>query len=1646
MSAPSLPDIDRFLAERRAQAQVERFGAFDAVTLSRLALVPEWTESLASQVKLLGDDSRALLDRLEGADLIERRETLRAGGQREQAFWVRSSVRMPLGRFLRDTRGTAVESDLTDLAAAIGRLDVAASGFAPWVEVVTEHRADPSGISLVRRVDRLAAAGDFGQAAELVAAARAVGEVTGGPLADAARRARWRIDRATRTAVDLRHLESYVPRAAFESAIDEVVLSSGDPWALHLRGSGGVGKTMLVRYLACDRYARERELEPFPVARVDFDYLDPRYPEDRPGELLIALAGELLGFGDTRTVGNAYRIFRDMVAELHEERSRSQAHDDHADDLLEQAIAAFARILHALRPPSVLVLDTCEELTKLYAPGAVAPAIDRTFWILERLRVQADGLRVILAGRHWLTPPDDPARRAAGPLLRPRDYLRVVEVGGFDRKEAQAYIDLRERAHGARAGLDLPTAGRRLSPATRAVLLERAQLVHGEGEFNPFELASYCEWALTDPDFLGAVELGSSTQDPLVEQRVIGRISDDAVRQGAPIAAELGRFDVDLIAPAMARLHLDPEAIFAGLAACEWVNVIAIGADGRPSVLEVDEHLKDRIRAVTARDGSFPRVDRWQLGRDAANVVLAKRDRAATEVVEAAIRLLPLKEADSFWRQVEANVAEDRAWGWAVNIAARAAAAEAQRADTAGAKTRTILGSILALEAAARMRLGRRDEVGALWDSVREVAGRHPDPTVAAELSARAVMGRIAAAGSSAAGRLPRWLAAAPKRSVLAALEGQLARAESPSPALVVWLPALGTGEDLRLAAAEGLAETVVLLQQGRFDDAALTADDAMEVAGAATDQPETAWPDWEPPRRLLDRCRLARLAVADRRGESVDRAQLAHWRDEALPHTNDVDAERLVSLCLRLELGQAMMDPNTLERIEASSFYAADRRPTAWAHRCASPLGIEVGTAWGVLGDPLRAAALLRTYREAAVDAGDDADTVTQAELACIALCRKYRTLRFLPSIRRLAREGSPDVRAEAWFVLTLVEGMRPASPEEAGSWHAWWRCQDLWSLAKGGMPPPPEYDAPDRIATQDLFEYASLLGGFGLPDSMPSAELPGQPPSWLPGDHEEADARVTAPPAGSRGRRLSELGEELALRFPEQASVILDRAAGCLRRAGDLRGSAQAGVLAGLAAIRAGREPSPSVGERTLALEPVVTREGWEGWATRVAAVRSHGRAFSLPKLSGSPELNLVAATSLSGRRNRLRLKTTTSLSRVLAAASDNLTPLTSGLLLAVASVPLGSYLWPGHDWPLTLVVALVSMVTGWSLSLIPWGDLSYSVGTARSIRILATDRSTATLTADRHGGLWAFAKGSGLSARWLRAFGRKVRWTVEVPVASGEVIKPIGLRLPARPGTRSLVVVELDVDPRLESVSWEQRLGPGAPPVLRQSLLWIRRVPGRPRATDPKGWRHGASTYRGPGPLGPAVVLAKRAGRRARPARTPASRVIHLIGTPLRTAAGWRFRVGFTGLAETQGSRRTAEGEELIDFDALSLDQTTLLVLQAEPVDGLPQPFGHLREGFISLARVAVESGVIQAIVVPPLPDEAAAMVVETVWRRFATRRIVPGALGALALQSQIKRIVSERQTSDEKGAAVFDVVQFRRSHTANEKRRDRERDVR
>ncbi|RKT54383.1 ATP-binding protein [Saccharothrix australiensis] len=1046
--------LRRGLAALGQEAWEHSLRQFDVRTLCRASLLPRWNRALAADLGLTtADGFPRLVERLERAGLIERGiDSSDLGPDLDQpgeTFWIRSRYRREIGDHLRERLGRALQAEYEALCRLVDGLRPDDPQLRLWL-AVRRFQHDPSGRSLLDRVDGLLGTGDVPAAAATVATARLVSDVIGGTLEGAVTRAQWRLDREYRTADDLDHLRGYFRRADIEEAIRRLVATPDDappgaPWALHLMGDAGVGKTMVLRYLASGRFAEEHGLAPFPVARVDFDHLDPRYPEQRPVELLVALTDQLLGFAPSRSAEHYHRSVHDTAEALHEELARPEPDAGQARTLVAGAVERFARLVEETGRPVVLVLDTCEELAKLYAPGVSAPAIDRTFDLLERLHERVPQVRVVFAGRRWLVPPD--SRRYGGPRLRPRPYVSVLRIAGFTAAEADRFLDSRS-----------------VPDALRPALLERSA-VRGTDRYNPFELESYCSWVRSDGDLV-AGDLLDAPGDPYIERRIVARVQDPAVFAALPAAVALGRFDLPLISPALRRAGVEPGAAFDGLAAQEWINVVRLNPDGRPGVVEVDEHIRDRIRNVLGTGDLGAPLDERRLGRDAATVIeQTELSDVAAETVEAAMRLLPSDEAAALWEGIDRRVTRHDEWGWAMQVTSRIAAVEAER-PTPG----SVLAAVLATQAAARVHTGQRQGLAELWTEVQRSAPHHPLAGQRESLALRAQFGRFASGHRVEAADWNDLAGRALGRpdiadSVLAALDTAVAHppvADAHAATVDRLLSALGDHPVPQIAAHALILRCGLVLRRGRPTDPAPLAARAVELLEGAREPAKQR--DWVAPRGLLDRARLMRVLVALYGGEPLPEATWRPWRADALRRgEEDVDADRLIAATLDYELCHGVVPVKSL----AVPLPHHSWSDTGWLHfGLGRPWVLAVADALSAAGRPWVAADLLGRHRRAAVASGEDARVVEYCELALLRLCRRHRTTEWAPVVR-LAHEGTPRVRDEAWLVRRLVDDAEPARPL-LGSAYGYWRC------APESQPPePPDWQPADHL---DAWEAAVL------------------------------------------------------------------------------------------------------------------------------------------------------------------------------------------------------------------------------------------------------------------------------------------------------------------------------------------------------------------------------------------------------------------------------------------------------------------------------------------------------------------------------------------------------------------------------------------
>ncbi|MBC3191821.1 hypothetical protein H7X46_12180 [Pseudonocardia sp. C8] len=1613
----ALPEPSTDLDEQVAAFRRRRLSRFAPDTLLWLAALPEWTGPLAAAAGFPPPPDPTplglLLDRLEAAGLLTRRDDVDTDGRTITAFWLPGSVRGEVGELLRAGASTAALTDrLRALADILRGLPSTHTQLRPWLRVL-DQLTDVTGGGLLDAVDDLVAHDRTTEALSTVGSAQALADLLGGPLGSATRRARWRIDRAYREALDARSLTYYLSRSGLEESIGRLLGGDGSMWALHLLGDGGVGKTMAIRDLCSGRFATRAGMSPFPIARIDFDHIDPRYPEDRPGELLAALAGELAPYNTTREAEYRYRHFDDVVARLHEASTDPGTGDVAA--LLDDSVEAFTGYVLAFGGLVVLVLDTCEELAKLHPPGGRSAAVDATFAMLERIHDRAPVVRVVLAGRRWLVPPPDGAPRH-DLVLEPRPYLGVEPLGGFDPDQVQAYLELRDPRD-------------TVSPALRAAIVERST-IPGSPTVNPFEVAGYCDWALAEPD-LDAEQLRTAAGDPYVEQRIIARLPSSTVRDSLPAAVELGRFDRSLIGPELHRRGIDADGAFSGLAAQEWVSAVTFDESGRPHTVEIDGQLRPRLRAViAAHPQRFP-LDRARLGADMAAYLRAgPMDEPGITALETAIRLLPVHDLGTLWDELERRiVAGPAAWSWAEHATARAAAAELARATAEGP---TILAAIHATQAAAVTRRGRPGRT-ALWDQVARHAGRHPDPIIAALLAFRALCARTGTGDPAAIARLSLVWSDRPvgaDDSAIAAFE-ELSRAPTSVPAaLRVPLDELCTSATRDIAASARLIRAWQGLSRGDLVGAVADVERALALTDAAPVEPHR-YAHWGPPPGLRHRPRLARIVLAMARGEELTPLPLDTWRSDALTELSDIDAERLASATITARLAWHPVDPGVVAQTAGVERYTPRQRPTSPWHAAVPSLQTTVARATAAVGDPSAAAAALRERREQAVADGEDPATIADCESALIGLCRQFRTTSFTSSVHRMAWDGTGQDRLDAWATLALVKGESPREPADAGDWATWLRSQIAPIGRIAEHPPPPGTSPVDRLEYalchgQDVRDLAAREPALfealtraaiptdhgqrrGLASALRVAALCGWP--------TEADTITHGQPDRAVAEAALAEGELLSLRLPVAAIGLLRLAADRATAAGDPLLAGRAATLRVLCCARAGVDAGPVPATDRVAIGALLrAATDATGWADRAELAVRLLDGGPLPRATGpSPELRVDPPQDPVGAA-AIPVESASpgwppSVAGPMSGLPAGLPPPPARRPRSDAPAPPARLSRPGRPWVIatvtaTLVLSAVLVVLALRLGVASSPPSAPSAPTTAPAPTTvpvptgsngATPLSIAVIVLVLAGSIvllvralpylargWAHLRRPRMDQLVVAITGSGDRLECRLRATSGALVLDLAGAAARRPAaTRSIVVL---LAPRRGGSPDPYATSGASPP----SPLGIRFRQAKPPVTwqvwpgpVARGTSIG-SDYRGPWHLVPEGHAA-RAGGEVRP-RHRVTAVQHLIGVPVPTSAGVRFRVA--GGAPAQGEyqrqgRGTFLGDELVGPDDLTLDNTALVVLQAEPVDGPPRRLDEQYEGMVDLAAEFRDAGAGAVLVVPPLPDTVAADVASACW---------------------------------------------------------------
>jgi hypothetical protein len=1040
--------------------------------LSAARDVADATERARSLVRLVGHLADAQLQPVV-AELLSSVPPVDPGS----AFWMPESARADILAELEQQKGL---SWLRVTAATVGRAVLALnkpslvpSALLRWavLAVTLEGQrdvGDKTGDVLLQRVDPLLRSGYTAEALGWIETGRRLLSIIDGTFDTSLLVAARRVELVQRTVDDRRLLERFLLRHEEVAAFRDLLRTPDgeEPWALHYLGTGGVGKTMLLRHIAAELAPAEHLI----IARVDFDHLNPDFPLRRPGQLLLDMLEELEAYADSDTRG-LYEEARLSLRyqEWWREDTGAAPSIASAPPTIEHAIERFCSYLLALGGRIVLVLDTCEELAKFEPTGAVLPQLDAAFRLLEYVNRKVPSIRVVFAGRRPLARQVhggrtlDP-RRSIDRLPAEKTYVQVHEIAGFTEAEARTYLSDME-------GLTLEEAAVR-------DLLDRSHsnpyepfypggsAEVGVTRYVPFDLAQYAAALRDNPRHLRSAPR-SLTYVTYVRDRVVGRQGPLTTRL-LPAVVAMRRFDRDMLAVAVQDTTVTWEEAWQELTATEWIAA-HVDTTLRTTFLEVDRTMLERLEAYYKADdqrAAYVRA-RGQVAAGLAQLVSTwPLTDLAVEHVDAALRcLLPEQpeQAAALCDDLALRVAADGdAWMWAYNVFSRVLGLDGALGDTA----HPAAASARALHATALSQVRPAEDLQSQWHAIELAAEKHPRPRIGRWLAARAAVlaaphdtGRSLRAmrlleelllGDEEQRRLAAWLVG----TILAAATHVVDQAASDrrQPAIAAQWVLRDTiahrfGPQVSAVAAVLLARGLVL--HGDKDGAASLFSQALasaEVDPSGLRSAAEVAADGAVPANLRDRVRLE-AALTDfpgvRGDEWLSQAVAAIQESTDAGRTADPDSDRLAALLLSRLLDGRLLPANELMRIQSAVGGLAPPFARTLAHHQVPPLRVILSRGWLALGDADRARAALGPRGVFAETAAEQ----RMLDLARVDIARRLRLPQSDPAVRSKLREAcSPMEEPRVYEAMWLLGEGSPPPPNPASPpvhLHAWWRVE---------------------------------------------------------------------------------------------------------------------------------------------------------------------------------------------------------------------------------------------------------------------------------------------------------------------------------------------------------------------------------------------------------------------------------------------------------------------------------------------------------------------------------------------------------------------------------------------------------------------------
>jgi hypothetical protein len=823
-----LAEMDAQDAQAALAASTEDSTPTDIPDDARLwtALTPGWTESLALSCSFPGCDPKLKqtpLPRMRDAGLlnvfatdvatsdapdveyyvmnpVDRASVLRPYvytelqvDQRTQSSAARLKIRSPIVRALRvggHVSGERVSgaSFLLSAVADIGRRISGSTAPVPaevlrWSDLARSatEPAIAAG-TLESQVRSRVAKADVAGIRDWIDAARplaALMEYAGNPrLSIVIGNAGRAVELFKRRQADFRHLASFHRRDEQIAAVQQLLNGPDGHWALHFIGPGGVGKTMLIRYITCllarsDQSPCAADDNPFTedvvVARIDFDYLNLDYPRLNPGLLLDAFAQELRATGDSRAnslfdeaSGLFDKVHQELQAAGYRLDGRSSRHP-----LIVEGVRKYCDALRLLRKRVLLILDTCEELAKADSVREPSSALEETFRILRALhdgpetllneeessRGGVPNLRVILSGRRLL------AQSGAGwqvldSTLPSRAYMGVHQVRGFTHTEAERYL----RHERVPDELIQPVL-RSSSPDPGSGFKFDPPLDEGPDDLrcNPYLLRLYMDWALEDPAPKPEI-LASGGADNYVELRIIQRLNDATVKNLLPLVALLGHVDLPTLRTASGLDEDEAQQVFGALQDNEWMGMHRSGVDDKQrEILDLVPNVRDALVAYfDAQDE--PSLSLRARAADTLEAFTLHSDLGVLEWsdFDAALRAMDYDPARGagWWPRAAERLLRERNFDWDLiqplldRLTAADGAARLRDVDAPlhTPRENRLRPLVLATQAEAWLHARNFERLQPTWREIVDKTRDSPHGPAFAQLHRRALGGQVAAA------------------------------------------------------------------------------------------------------------------------------------------------------------------------------------------------------------------------------------------------------------------------------------------------------------------------------------------------------------------------------------------------------------------------------------------------------------------------------------------------------------------------------------------------------------------------------------------------------------------------------------------------------------------------------------------------------------------------------------------------------------------------------------------------------------------------------------------------------------------------------------------------------------------------------------